>query len=149
MHKFEFFRNICFLLNIFLFRFYYFCIRQFYFFIFMFLNLDINHHYCIGVILEAWLFWNDTSWHWKMACKNWEWIFTTFSCQVIPEFVWFILYRSYVYLRHSLTSDFVLASSKKFLDIQATIECWFTLKRVRDMARTYSQTVRYLRLNFL
>ena len=30
-------------------------------------------------------------------------------------------------------------SSKEFLDIQATIECAFTLKRVRDMTRTYSQ----------
>ena len=30
------------------------------------------------------------------------------------------------------------ASSKEFLDIQATIECGFTLKRVRDMTRTYS-----------
>ena len=37
-------------------------------------------------------------------------------------------------------SDFVPASSKEFLDIQATIECGFTLKRVRDMTRTYSQT---------
>ena len=31
------------------------------------------------------------------------------------------------------------ASSKEFLDIQATIECGFTLKHVRDMTRTYSQ----------
>ena len=30
--------------------------------------------------------------------------------------------------------------SKEFLDIQATIECGFTLERVRDMIRTYSQT---------
>ena len=30
-------------------------------------------------------------------------------------------------------------SSKVFLDIQATIECEFTLKRVRDMIRTYNQ----------
>ena len=37
------------------------------------------------------------------------------------------------------TSDFAPVSSKKFLDIQATIECGFTLKRVRDMTRTYSQ----------
>ena len=37
------------------------------------------------------------------------------------------------------TSDFAPASSKEFLDIQATIECGFTLKRVRDMARTYTQ----------
>ena len=29
--------------------------------------------------------------------------------------------------------------TKEFLDIQATIECGFTLKRVRDMIRTYSQ----------
>ena len=29
--------------------------------------------------------------------------------------------------------------SKEFLDIQATIECRFTLKCVRDMIRTYSQ----------
>ena len=40
-----------------------------------------------------------------------------------------------------MTSDFAPASSKKFLDIQATIECGFTLKRVRDMARTYSHSV--------
>ena len=31
-------------------------------------------------------------------------------------------------------------SSKEFLDIQATIECGFTLKRIRDMTRTDSQT---------
>ena len=30
------------------------------------------------------------------------------------------------------------ASSKEFLDIEATIVCGFTLKRVRDMIRTYS-----------
>ena len=36
-------------------------------------------------------------------------------------------------------SDFARASSKEFLDIQATIECGFTLKRVCDMTRTYSQ----------
>ena len=31
------------------------------------------------------------------------------------------------------------ASTKEFLDIQATIECRFTLKCVRDMIRIYSQ----------
>ena len=36
-------------------------------------------------------------------------------------------------------SDFAPASSKEFLDIQATVECGFTLKRVRDMTRTHSQ----------
>ena len=35
-------------------------------------------------------------------------------------------------------SDFAPVSSKEFLDIQATIECGFTLKRVRDMTRTYN-----------
>ena len=42
-------------------------------------------------------------------------------------------------LQLTATSDFAPASSKEFLDIQATIECGFTLKRVRDMIRTYSQ----------
>ena len=36
-------------------------------------------------------------------------------------------------------SDFAPALSKEFLDIQVTIECGFTLKRVHDMTRTYSQ----------
>ena len=35
-------------------------------------------------------------------------------------------------------SDFAPASSKEFLDIQATIECGFTLRPVRDMTRIYS-----------
>ena len=38
-----------------------------------------------------------------------------------------------------MKSDFAPASSKEFLDIQATIECGLTLKRVRDMIKTYSQ----------
>ena len=36
------------------------------------------------------------------------------------------------------SKEFLDISSKEFLDIQATIECGFTLKRVRDMTRTYS-----------
>ena len=39
---------------------------------------------------------------------------------------------------HVCISEFPV-SIMKFLDIQATIECGFTLKRVRDMIRTYSQ----------
>ena len=35
-------------------------------------------------------------------------------------------------------------SSKEFLDIQANIECRFTLKRVHDMIRTYSQLIDYV-----
>ena len=40
---------------------------------------------------------------------------------------------------HFIATGIKPASSKEFLDIQATIECEFTLKRVRDMTRTYSQ----------
>ena len=40
------------------------------------------------------------------------------------------------YLCGALEAD---AICKEFLDIQATVECGFTLKRVRDMIRTYSQ----------
>ena len=36
-------------------------------------------------------------------------------------------------------ADFPPASSKESIDIQATIECGYTLKRVRDMVRIYSQ----------
>ena len=32
------------------------------------------------------------------------------------------------------------ASSKEFLDIQATIQCGFTLKHIRDMIKRYSQS---------
>ena len=45
-------------------------------------------------------------------------------------------------------SDFAPASSKDFLDIQATIECGFTLKHVHDMTRTYS-TYLFLFFNIL
>ena len=38
-----------------------------------------------------------------------------------------------------LSLDFAPVSSKEFLDIQATIECGFTLKQVCDMIKTYSQ----------
>ena len=39
----------------------------------------------------------------------------------------------------SKTSDIVPVSSKEFLDIQATIECGFTLKRGCDMITAYSK----------
>ena len=38
-----------------------------------------------------------------------------------------------------LSFNFALASRKEFLDIQATMECGFTLKCVGDMTRIYSQ----------
>ena len=43
----------------------------------------------------------------------------------------------------SQTSDFAPVLSKEFLDIQATIECGFTLKRVHDMIRTCNQLYMY------
>ena len=45
-----------------------------------------------------------------------------------------------VQLQSLKTSDFALALSKEFLDIQATTEYGFTLKRVHDMKRTYSHS---------
>ena len=38
------------------------------------------------------------------------------------------------------TADIASVSSKELLDIQAIIEYGFTLKRLRDMIRTYDQT---------
>ena len=38
------------------------------------------------------------------------------------------------------TPDFALVSSKEFLNIQATMECGFTLEGIRDMIKTCSQT---------
>ena len=45
------------------------------------------------------------------------------------------------------TSDNAAVSSKEVLDIQATIEYGFTLKRVRDMTKTYVQPKKYFRPN--
>ena len=39
--------------------------------------------------------------------------------------------------------DITSVSSKEFLDIQANIECGFTLKRVRDMIRKYSRSLMF------
>ena len=54
---------------------------------------------------------------------------------------WYSTYGWYYYSvcvnkKDRYISDFAPASSNEFLDIQATIECGFTLKRVRDMTRT-------------
>ena len=42
------------------------------------------------------------------------------------------------FTRFSISRKQRVVSSKEFLDVQATIECGFTLKRIRDMVRTYS-----------
>ena len=50
----------------------------------------------------------------------------------------------------SVLNETISVMSKEFLDIQANIECRFTLKRVHDMIRTYSQmyrTDKYSQLN--
>ena len=52
----------------------------------------------------------------------------------------------------TLTSDTAPVLSKEFLGIQATTDCGFTLKRVREIIRTYSQMPRkdkYSHLNHL
>ena len=36
--------------------------------------------------------------------------------------------------------------SKEFLEIQATIECGFTMKRIRGMKITYSQSKKFRKL---
>ena len=41
--------------------------------------------------------------------------------------------------KSDIASDIASDSSKEFLDIQANMECRFSLKCVRDMTRTYSQ----------
>ena len=60
----------------------------------------------------------------------------TLSGMLPNKFVIFFIFHVYTITK---ISDFPPISSKEFLDIQATIECGFTLKRVRDMTRTYSQ----------
>ena len=45
------------------------------------------------------------------------------------------------------TSDFAPDLNRESLDIQAAIECGFTLKHVRDMRRTYSQFNHALKKN--
>ena len=47
--------------------------------------------------------------------------------------------RTHNHVVRKQTSDIAPVLSKEFLDTQATIECGFTLKRVHDMIRTYSQ----------
>ena len=56
------------------------------------------------------------------------------SVRLRTKWMWF-----QIPLQSSNTSDIEPVSSKAFLDIQATIECGLTLKRVRDMMRTYIQ----------
>ena len=61
---------------------------------------------------------------WVLTCTVHLTVFFVTSSTLLSCQIWRLLR-----VRRSLT----------FLDIQAIIECGFTLKRVRDMARTYSQ----------
>ena len=67
-----------------------------------------------------------------------EWIKTLYfpECQGTP---WSNQARNLNAKWLQMHSDFAPASSQEFLDIQANIECGFTLKRVLDMTRAYSQ----------
>ena len=67
---------------------------------------------------------NDSAVLWALICTV---HLTACSCHVTYAF------------QSESTLYFAPTSSKEFLDKQATIECGFTLKRLRDMARTYSQ----------
>ena len=68
----------------------------------------------------------------KVNCLKWRQILQIIdmigSCQVNVN-------ECYHFFK---TLTLVTASSKEFLDIQATIECGFTLKCVRDAIRIYS-----------
>ena len=77
-------------------------------------------------------------------------LFITFSANCSKPSIWLLLiviffllvgYRSSPVESHCshLISDIAPDLSKVFLDIQATIDCRFTLKYVRDMIRTYNQ----------
>ena len=53
-----------------------------------------------------------------------------------------------VQLQSHKTSDMSHVSSKKLLEIQENIEYGFTLKRVRDMIKKYSQVL-FIHLSFI
>ena len=54
-----------------------------------------------------------------------------------------------VLLQSLKTSDFIPASNKEFLHIQATIECGLTLRWMRGMIRTYTQNYIVITVNLL
>ena len=67
---------------------------------------------------------------WPVWLNGWVFVYKLTGCGFEPVAV-------------TKTSDFASVLSKEFLEIQATIECGFTLKRVCDITRTYS-----LKINF-
>ena len=65
---------------------------------------------------------------WPVWLKGWVFVYKLSGCRFNSSC-------------NHLNFRFTPASRKELLDIQATTECGFTLKRIRDMTRTYSQTV--------
>ena len=89
--------------------------------------------------------WNCTATIW---CYNVELFSQTTFCKwlsyVVSTYLYSVHLRSkWLWVRipllFTLTSDIAPVSSKEFLDIQATIECRFTLKCVLGMIITYSR----------
>ena len=74
--------------------------------------------------------WSDCNWTRTQNHLVLKWTLNHFRVRLSPVVV-------------TSPSDFTPASSKEFLDIQATIECGFTLKRVCDRIRTYSYILHY------
>ena len=69
---------------------------------------------------------------WPVWLNDWVFVYELSGCG---------FYSSYSHLN----LRYPPVSSKDFLDIQANTECGLTLKRVRDMIRTYSQLNIYLK----
>ena len=68
---------------------------------------------------------------WPVWLNGWVFLYELSGCEFASHCSHLLHLYLYTYIPP--------VSSKKFLDIQATIELGFTLKRVRDMIRTYSQ----------
>ena len=89
-------------------------------------------HRCVLKVLSAYFYWNRTWTHKQLVCKRTASLAKWLSVHLGTKWLWV-----WVPLQSLKTLDFAPVSSKEFLDIQATIECRFTLKCVRDMIRTY------------
>ena len=79
---------------------------------------------------------------WSLECCHWElWVSISYFLLDFVE-AWTCLTVCSCHVTYAFQSESSLYSClnvKELLDIQATIECGFTLKRIRDMTRTYSQ----------
>ena len=87
---------------------------------------------------------NGTRTHNHLVCKRTLTHLATLACKWLnvrlrTEWLWVR-----VPLQSLKTSDIASVSSKEFIDIQATTECEFNLKRVRDKIRTHSQSTTFL-----